>query len=116
MAFKSTRRRSRLRAFGFTRAMICFVAGTLFGAGLLLYGQVRLAEHFRQEVFSTFFLWRAIGNATYFLQGTDVQVALTLSKLPADSILHSKRLAITLIVFGGELILLLPFLKPRRRR
>jgi len=116
MASKSPRRSLRLRIFRVTRALICFVAGILVGAGLLLYGQVRLAEYFRDEVFSTFFLWRAIGDATYFLQGTDVQVALTLSKLPAESIVHSKRLAITLIVLGGELMLLLPFLKPRRRR
>ncbi|MFQ5504563.1 MAG: hypothetical protein ACE5F1_07165 [Planctomycetota bacterium] len=107
-------RRSRLLKI--TKTLLCFLAGTLFGAGILLYGQVRLAEYMREQVESKFFLWRAIGDATYFLQGNDVQIALTLAKLPPASLIHSKRLGITLMVLAGLIMVMLPLVRRRGAR
>ena len=49
------------------RTVLFFGAGVLVGAGLLLYGQVRFGLYIHDEVDNTFFLWRAIGDATYFI-------------------------------------------------
>jgi hypothetical protein len=97
------------------RLLLVFAAGLILGMGLLLYGQVRLAERMRGEVDSTLFLLRAVGYATFFLQGAKVQVALTLSKLPPGTIEHSRRVAITLLVVGSLLLASVPFVRRRRR-
>ena len=50
------------------RTVLFFGAGVMVGAGLLLYGQVRFGLYIHDEVENTFFLWRKIGEVTYFLQ------------------------------------------------
>ena len=50
---------------GVARWLFTFLGGALLGAGLVLHGQVALARYMRQEVDNTFFLWRAIGHATF---------------------------------------------------
>ena len=64
----------------------------------------------RDEVDNTFFLWRAIGEATVFLQGSDVRVALALREVPVEVLQESDTAAWTLIVVGALLALTVPFL------
>lgn len=97
-----------------TKCLLYFCSGFMVGVGLLLYGQVRLAMLVKEEVEGTFFLWRAIGNVTYFLQGQSTQVALTVGQLPREYLVHSKRVGLTLIVFGALCGLLAPWCKKRR--
>lgn len=69
----------------------------------------------QEEVASTFFLFRAIGYATFVFQGDTTQVALAISELPPGALEHSERVAITLLVVGGLILVAVPFLKKRRR-
>ena len=98
-----------------TKSLLYFLSGFLVGVGLLLYGQVKLAMTIKEEVEGTFFLWRAIGNVTYFLQGQSTQVALTVGKLPQEYLVHSKRVGLTLIALGVLCGLISPWCKKRRR-
>jgi hypothetical protein len=54
---------------GIARWLFTLVGGVLVGAGLVLHGQVALARYMRDEVDNTFFLWRALGEATIVSQG-----------------------------------------------
>ena len=63
---------------GVARWLFTFLGGALLGAGLVLHGQVALARYMRQEVDNTFFLWRAIGHATFAFQGGETRMALAM--------------------------------------
>ena len=63
---------------------LVLIGGVLIGAGLVLHGQVALAHYMRAEVDNTFFLWRAIGEATIFLQGSDVRLAFAMREVPPE--------------------------------
>lgn len=100
---------------GLIRWTLILFGGILIGAGLVLHGHVALAHYMREEVENTFFLWRAIGEATIFLQGSDVRVAMALREVPAEVLEESDTAAWTLIVVGAVLALIAPFL-PRPER
>ncbi|MCA8969004.1 MAG: hypothetical protein KDC95_04450 [Planctomycetes bacterium] len=98
------------------RVALIILAGLLLGAGGLLLGQVHVARIMEERVDSTFFLFRAIGYATFAFQGSDVQVALAIKDLPAGSLEHSERVAWFAIAVGSLFLLAAPFLKRRKRR
>lgn len=98
-----------------TKFFLGLLAGLILGAGLLLFGQVKLAERMRAEVESKFFLLRAIGYATFIFQGDDVQVALTIADLPEGAIEHSHRVAVTLLVVGALILFAVPWIRTKRR-
>lgn len=82
------------------RWLLTLFGGVLVGAGLVLHGQVALAHLMRQEVANTFFLWRAVGEATIFLQGGDVRFAFALREVPPEVLQESDIAAWTLVVVG----------------
>jgi hypothetical protein len=95
---------------GFARWLLTLVGGTLIGAGLVLHGQVALAHYMREEVSRAFFLWRAVGEATIFLQGGDVRFAYALREVPAQVLRESDQAAWTLVAVGALLALAGPLL------
>jgi len=95
------------------RWTLTLLGGVLVGAGLVLHGQVALAHYMRHEVDSTFFLWRAIGEATIFLQGGDVRFAFALREVPAEVLRESDTAAWTLVAVGAFLSLTVPLLPKR---
>lgn len=102
---------------GLVRWTLILFGGILIGAGLVLHGHVAIAHYMRNEVENTFFLWRAIGEATIFLQGSDVRVAMALREVPPEVLQESDTAAWTLIVVGALLALTVPFLPaPNRAR
>ncbi|GAB4150929.1 MAG: hypothetical protein Fur0037_19610 [Planctomycetota bacterium] len=82
------------------RWFLVLTGGVLLGAGLFLHGQVALARDIQAQVGDTFFLWRAVGRATFFLQGSEHRIALTLSEVPSDILAMSNRTAWILVWFG----------------
>lgn len=106
-----------MSAVGIARWCFTWLGGALLGAGLVLQGQVMLARHLQDQVDNTFFLWRAIGRATVFLQGDDVQLALAMSEVSAETLRESSRAAWSLVVVGALLAITGPLLPgPKRRR
>lgn len=97
------------------RGAALVVAGALLGAGGVLLGQVVVARMMEEQVDSTFFLWRAIGYATFAFQGDEVQVALAVKELPEGALEHSTRVAWTLVAFGGILLAFTPFVRRRSK-
>jgi hypothetical protein len=89
------------------------VGGVLLGVGLLLYGQVRWADHLREEVRSTFFLWRLVGQITFMLHGMDRKTAMLIADIPEDYVKESEKISITLMILGGSMALVSPFLRSR---
>lgn len=85
----------------FARWFFALFGGVLLGAGLVLHGQVAVARVMRQQVHNTFFLWRAIGEATFALQGDDVRIALWLDEVPESAIRDSDRAAWMLVIVGS---------------
>ncbi len=98
------------------RGFLLFLAGFFMGTGLLLFGQVKTANFMRNEVSSTFFIFRQIGYATFFLQPNENQVALALSEMPESYLVHSKRVAFSLMVFGGLVLAFVPFCRDKRKK
>ena len=105
-----------MRALGVARWGFTCLGGVLIGAGLVLHGQVALAKHLQAQVENTFFLWRAIGRATIFLQGDDVQLALAMSEVSLDTLRESNLAAWTLVAVGALLALTGPLLHESDRR
>lgn len=85
--------------------------GVLLGTGLVLHGQVALARHMRKEVDDTFFLWRALGNATFAFQEDQTRLALVMAEVPEAAIVHSARAATMLLAVGGLIALTAPLLR-----
>jgi hypothetical protein len=99
------------------RWLLTVIGGVLIGAGLVLHGQVALAHHMRDEVAHTFFLWRAVGEATIFLQGGDVRFAFALREVPPEVLRESDLAAWTLVAVGALLAIAAPLLPlPHRPR
>ncbi len=94
------------------RSLLFFGAGVMVGAGLLLYGQVRFGLYIHDEVENTFFLWRAIGEATYFLQDPETQLALALHEFDKSYLLESRRIGVTLMIIGGLIAFVTPWIQP----
>lgn len=93
------------------RWLCAVLGGTVLGAGLVLHGQVAMARYMREEVDNTFFLWRAIGHATFVFQGGETQMALAMSTVPEAALVESDRAAWVLVVVGALIALTAPLLR-----
>lgn len=87
------------------------VGGILAGAGLTLHGQVAFARYVRQQVDSTFFLWRAVGQATFAFQGGETRMALAMGEVPEAALTESDRAAWVLVIVGSLIALSGPLLR-----
>lgn len=97
------------------RWFLVVLGGVLLGAGLVLHGQVAAAHYLRTKVESTFVLWRKIGEATYWLQGDDVKLALAVAEVPEEALVASDRAAWSLLLVGFLVTLVGPLLPLRKR-
>jgi hypothetical protein len=105
------------------RWLCAVLGGVLIGAGLVLHGQVAMARYMQNEVDGTFFLWRAIGQATFVFQGGQTQLALAMSSVPDEALQESDRAGWVLVIVGSLIALTGPLLQrgkaggraPRRR-
>jgi hypothetical protein len=97
----------------FLRWLLTTIGGLVAGAGVTLHGQVAFARYVQGEVAGTFFLWRAIGRATFWFQGEPTQLALALAEVPASALRASDVAAWTLVAIG-TLLALAGLLLPRR--
>ncbi len=93
------------------RTGLLFASGLFLGAGGFLLGQVHVARIMEEQVRSTFFLFRAIGYATFAFQGSDVQVALAIRDLPPGALEHSERAAWLLLALGALMLVATPFVR-----
>ena len=100
----------------FVRWWVVLLGGALLGVGLCLHGQLAFARHMREEVENTFFLWRAIGRLTFFMQDEVTQAALWMHAVPDGVMRESDSAAWTLVVIGGLFALSAPLLRRRRKR
>lgn len=98
------------------RWWLVFLGGLLIGAGLVLHGQVAMAEYARDEVQGVFFLWRAIAQLTFIFWDDMTQTGLFLNDLPAEVLVQSDRLAWTLSLFGVLLEITATQLRRYRKR
>ena len=96
----SAPKRDDVCMIGIARWLFTLIGGVLLGAGLVLHGQVALAHVMRQEVDNTFFLWRALGHATFAFQGGETRMALAMSEVPAEARQESDRAAWVLVIVG----------------
>lgn len=92
------------------RWFLVLLGGVLLGAGLFLHGQVAVARDIRQQVDDTFFLWRQIGTATFFIQSSDHRIGLTLAEVPEEVLAMSNRTAWILVCFGLAMAVATPLL------
>lgn len=98
----------------FLRWFVVLIGGVLIGGGLVLHGQVAVARYMREEVDRTFFLWRAIGQATFAFQSDDVRMALVAAEAPEEALRESDRAGWVLVIVGGLLALTGPLLHSHR--
>lgn len=97
------------------RWFLVLFGGVMLGAGLFLHGQVAVARDVQRQVDDTFFLWRAVGRATFFMQGSDHRIGLTLAEVPEDVLQMSDRTGWILVWFGLSLAVATPLLlRPRK--
>ncbi len=97
----------------FLRWLLTLLGGLVAGVGVTLHGQVAFARFLQDEVDGTFFLWRAIGRATYWFQGESTQMALAMAEVPASALRASDVAAWSLVAIGG-LLAVVGALLPRR--
>lgn len=103
----------------FVRWMLLLLGGVLLGAGLVVHGQVAVAEHMRAQVRETFFLWRGVGRISFVFQDDQTKMALWLHELDPKVLDHSRRAASVLLTLGLLLALAAPWMtceRPARRR
>jgi hypothetical protein len=96
------------------RWLFAVLGGVIVGAGLVLHGQVAMARFMRNEVESTFFLWRAIGDATFAFQGEETRMALAMAEVPEAALNESSRAGWVLVVVGSVIALTAPLLAGSR--
>src|SRR5262245_49433394 len=104
-------------AVAIVRWFCALLGGVLLGAGLVLHGQVYVWRCMRAECDATFFLWRAIGNATFVFQSGERRLALALNEVPEEVLKESDRSAWVLVIVGSLVALTGPLLregKPQR--
>lgn len=92
------------------RWFLVLLGGVLLGAGLFLHGQVAVARDIRRQVDDTFFLWREVGKATFFIQSSDHRIGLTLAEVPEDVLAMSNRTGWILVCFGLAMAVATPLL------
>lgn len=97
--------------FWLARWLCAVLGGAILGGGLVLHGQVAMARFMRDEVEGTFFLWRAIGRATFVFQGGETQMALAMSNVPEAALVESDRAAWVLVIVGALIALTGPLLR-----
>jgi uncharacterized protein YjeT (DUF2065 family) len=97
--------------FRLARWLCAVLGGVILGSGLVLHGQVAMARYMREEVDSTFFLWRAIGRATFAFQGGDTRMALAMSDVPEAALRESDRAGWVLVIVGSLIALTGPLLR-----
>lgn len=90
--------------------------GALLGAGLVLLGQLVFAEHMRARAQGTFFLWRGIGQVSFIFQDDQTKLALWLNEIDGKILDHSRHVAWVMIVLGGLVVLLAPWMHCGRRQ
>ncbi|MBM3974080.1 MAG: hypothetical protein FJ301_08275 [Planctomycetes bacterium] len=83
------------------RWMLTTLGGLVAGVGVTLHSQVAFARFLQDEVDGTFFVWRAIGRATFWFQGESTQLALAMAEVPASALRASDIAAWTLVAVGG---------------
>ena len=98
-------------ALAIVRWFFAVLGGLLLGAGLVLHGQVAMARYMRDEVSATFFLWRAIGNATFVFQGAEHRLALAMAEVPEAALKESDRAGWVLVIVGSLVALTGPLLR-----
>ena len=98
-------------ALAIVRWLCAVLGGLLLGAGLVLHGQVAIARLMIAEVDATFFLWRAIGRATFVFQGAERRIALSLAEVPEEALRESDRSAWVLVIVGTLVALTGPLLR-----
>ena len=98
------------------RWWLVFLGGLLIGAGLVLHGQVAMAEYARDEVQGVFILWRVVGQLTFIFQDDLTQTGLFLNDVPTDVLVQSDRMAWTLSLFGVVLEITATQLRRCRKR
>jgi uncharacterized protein YjeT (DUF2065 family) len=96
--------------FRLARWLCAVLGGVILGGGLVLHGQVAMARYMREEVDHTFFLWRAIGRATFALQGGETKMALAMSEVPEAALRESDRAGWMLVIVGTLIALTAPLL------
>lgn len=72
----------------------------MLGMGLVLHGQVAAVYHMREEMESTFFLWRWVARLTFAFQDDATQAALTAHDFRVSLIREADRGAWTLVAVG----------------
>ena len=82
------------------RWWLTLLGGVLLGMALVLHGQVMAVQHMRNEVSSTFALWRGIGKLTFAFQDSKTQTALLAHDFPVILIREADRAAWTLAAIG----------------
>jgi hypothetical protein len=85
------------------RWWLTLLGGVLLGMGLVLHGQVAVVRYMREEVGSTFILWRWIGKLTFAFQDSTTQTALTAHDFRVTLIREADRGAWTLVAIGAIL-------------
>jgi len=96
---------------GIVRWLFTLIGGVVLGSGLVLHGQVALAHVMRHEVDNTFFLWRALGHATFVFQGEETRMALAMAEVPAEALAASDRAAWVLVIVGSLIAITGPLLR-----
>lgn len=98
------------------RFWLILLGGMLLGAGLVLHGQVAIAQEMRHQVQDTFFLWRAIGQVTFIFQDDVTKAALWMNEVPESVLRESDRAAWVLAIIGALMALAAPLCRRRRKR
>ncbi len=96
------------------RWFFAVLGGVLAGGGLVLHGQVAFARYVKKEVDGTFFLWRAVGDATFAFQGGETRMALAMGEVPDAALRESDRAAWVLVIVGGLIAVTAPLLRSGR--
>jgi hypothetical protein len=95
------------------RWLLLLFGGVLIGGGLVLHAQVAVAHVMREEVESTFILWRGIGRLTFSLQSEVTRTACAIDEIPKSVLAEADRTAWVLVVIGAVLAALTLLIRSR---
>ena len=98
------------------RWMLLLLGGMLIGGGLVLHAQVAVAHVMREEVDSTFILWRGIGRLTFSLQSEATRTAFAIDDIPKNVLAEADRAAWVLVVIGVVVTALTFLVRTRSQR
>jgi hypothetical protein len=103
-------------ALRLARWWVVLLGGVLLGMGILLHAQVTTMFQMRDEVGSTFFLWRALGQLTFVWQDDLTKAAIWANECPEPVLRESRRAALTMMLLGALFCVGSAFIrKPRKR-